>query len=316
MDASGLNLPPGLTARPVTFDDLDDVLAVVRACEAQDAGAAELDREDLVADWSRPVMDLPTMTLAVFEDDAMVAEAEVVRHRGEVSILPEHRGRGIGTAVLPWVEDAARAQGSYCRQVVNDRATDAAAFLLGQGYEGAFTSWILGIRLDDDLAPPVLPDGIGFRDYRPDVDDEEIYRLVEDAFGEWELRDPTPFEDWVALTIRRESFEPWHMILVEEQGTGELVGTAFLIDYEGLGEGWIQQLATKTTHRHRGIARALLHRAFGLYRDRGKTVAELNTDSRTGALGLYEKVGMAVRSSYTNYLKEFEHKGNDLEVST
>ena len=157
---------------------------------------------------------------------------------------------------------------------------------------------------------PVLPEGFGFRAYRPGADDEEIYRLVEDAFGEWELRDPTPFEDWVALTIRRESFEPWHMILVADDANGELVGTAFLIDYEGLEEGWIQQLATKATHRHRGIARALLHQAFGLYRDRGKTVAELNTDSRTGALGLYEKVGMTVRSSYTNYLKEFPQEGS------
>ena len=300
-----LNLPLGFTSRPVTFDDLEAVLALARACEAHDAGVADLDREDLVADWSRPVMDLATMTLAVFEDDDMVAEAEVVRHRGDVSILPQHRGRGIGTAMLPWVEEAARAQGSYCRQVVNDGATDAAAFLLSHGYEGAFTSWILGIPLDDDLVPPVLADGIAFRDYHPGVDDEETHRLVEDAFSEWALRDPTSFEDWAAVTIRRESFEPWHMILAADEATGELVGTAYLIDYEGLEEGWIQQLATKATHRHRGVARALLHRAFELFRDRGKTVAELNTDSRTGALGLYEKVGMTVRSSYTNYLKEF-----------
>ena len=306
MDApSSLNLPAGFTARPVTFDDLDAVLALIRACEAHDAGMAELDREDLVADWSRPAMDLAAMTLAVFEGDNMVAEAEVLRQRGEVSILPQHRGRGIGTAVLPWVEAVARTQGSSCRQIVNEHAADAATFLLHHGYEATFTSWILGIPLDDELAPPAVPDGIAFRAYRPGVDDEEIHRLVEDAFGEWDERDPEPFEDWAALTIRRESFEPWHMILAADEATGELVGTAYLIDYEGLEEGWIQQLATKATHRHRGIARALLHRAFELYRERGKTVAELNTDSRTGALGLYEKVGMTVRSSYTNYLKEF-----------
>lgn len=307
MDAPlGLNLPPGFTARPVSTEDLDAVITLVRACEAHDSGMAELDREDLVADWSLPVMDLPTMTLAVFEGDAMVAEAEVVKHRSEVSIHPEHRGRGIGTALLPWVDEVARAQGSYARQVVNDRLTDAADFLIRHGYTDTFTSWILAIPLGDDLAPPVLPDGITFRDYRPGADDAEIHRLVEDAFGEWELRDPTAFEDWATLTIRRESFEPWHMILAAGEATEELVGMAYLIDYAGHEEGWIQQLATKATHRHRGIARALLHRAFAIYRDRGKTVAELNTDSRTGALCLYEKVGMTVRSSYSNYLKEFE----------
>ncbi len=246
MDPPFLNLPPGLTARPVTIDDLDAVLAVVRACEAHDAGAAELDREDLMADWSRPAMDLPTMTLAVFEEEAMVAEAEVVRHRGEVSIRPEHRGRGIGTGVLPWAEHVARAQGSYCRQIVNDRATDAATFLLRHGYEAAFTSWILGIALDDDLPAAELPDGIAFRAYRPGADDGEIHHLIETAFGEWDGRDPTPFEDWAALTVERSSFEPWHMILAADETTGELVGTAFLIDYEAQEAGWIQQLATKS----------------------------------------------------------------------
>jgi ribosomal protein S18 acetylase RimI-like enzyme len=76
-----------------------------------------------------------------------------------------------------------------------------------------------------------------------------------------------------------------------------------MIDY-GIDDGWIQQVATKATHRHRGLARALLHHAFGVYRDRGKRTVELSTDSRTGALGLYEKVGMRVISSYTNYVIE------------
>jgi GNAT superfamily N-acetyltransferase len=307
MDAPDLvNLPSGCTARPVTRDDLDAVLALVRACEAHDTGAAELDREDLEADWNRPVMDLSTMTLAVFEGGEMIAEAEVVRNRGEVSVHPAHRGRGIGSALLPWVEAVARTQGSHCRQVVHDGATGAAALLAAHGYENAFTSWILGIPLDEDLAPPRLPDGIAFRDYEPGVGDEEIHRLIDDAFGEWDDREPAAFEDWAALTIRRPSFQPWHMILTADEATGELVGTAYLIDYEGVDAGWIQQLATKATHRHQGIARAMLHRAFGLYRDRGKTSAEIQTDSRTGALGLYEKVGMRVLSSYTNYVKAFE----------
>ena len=192
MDASSrLNLPPAFTARPVNHDDLDAVLDLVRSCEAHDTGSADLDREDLEADWHRPAMDLATMTLAVFEGDVMVAEAEVVKHRGEVSVRPEHRGRGIGTALLPWVEGAARAQGSYVRQIVNDRATDAAALLLAHGYDEAFTSWILAIALDDEPAVPVLPAGVGFRDYRPGEDDAKIHRLVEDAFGEWDLRDPS-----------------------------------------------------------------------------------------------------------------------------
>ncbi len=294
MDAADLILPAGLTTRPVTRADVEAVLALVRACEAHDSGAAELDREDLLADWSRPAMDLTTMTRGVFDADAVVAEAEVVMHRGEVVVHPAHRSRGIGSALLPWVEDIARAQGTYVRQVIDDRAIAAAELLKAHGYQEAFTSWILAIDLEGASVAAELPEGVGFRAYRPGTDEREVYQVIEEAFSEWERREPSTFEDWAALTIGRESFEPWHMILAADETTGELVGVAYLIDYPDIDEGWIQQLATKATHRHRGIARALLHRAFGLYRERGKTVAELNTDSRTGALGLYEKVGMRV----------------------
>ena len=46
--------------------------------------------------------------------------------------------------------------------------------------------------------------------------------------------------------------------------------------------------------------------------DLGKPGLEVATDSRTGALGLYEKVGMHVISSYTNYAKDLKQGGEVL----
>jgi GNAT superfamily N-acetyltransferase len=83
----------------------------------------------------------------------------------------------------------------------------------------------------------------------------------------------------------------------------ELVGAALAFDYAETGEGWVQQLATKATHRHRGIARALLSVVFREFYERGKTKSGLSTESRTGALSVYERVGMSVRRSYTRYSK-------------
>lgn len=298
-----IELPEGLTARPASLDDLDAVVALVRACEARDTGRAELDREDLVVDWTRPGMELAVMSAAVFDGDVMVAEAEAFEGRGEVNIHPGHRGRGIGTAILPWLHEVARAQGPTLRQMAHDTDTARREFLLHHGYRDTFTSWVLAISLEDGVEAPALPPGVLFRDFRPGVDDHEAYRVIEDAFSEWEGRRPVTFEDWAGLTIGRESFDPSNMLLAVDENTDEIVGVVFMIDY-GIEEGWIQQVATKRTHRHRGIARALLHRAFQVYGERGKKTVELSTDSRTGALGLYEKVGMRVFSSYTNYVKD------------
>ncbi len=63
---------------------------------------------------------------------------------------------------------------------------------------------------------------------------------------------------------------------------------------------YVDQLAVTREHRGLGLARALLVDAFTRGRARGRTRCELSTDSRTGALGLYEKVGMSVTSTWVN----------------
>ena len=84
----------------------------------------------------------------------------------------------------------------------------------------------------------------------------------------------------------------------------ELVGAALTDDYQGQDEGWVPQLATKATHRHRGIARALLQSVFAAHHGTGRRLVGLSTNSRTGALTLYERIGMGVRRSYTAWAKE------------
>ena len=59
---------------------------------------------------------------------------------------------------------------------------------------------------------------------------------------------------------------------------------------------YIDRLATNRDHRHLGLAQALLVDSFAAGREHGAVRSELSTDSRTGALTLYEKVGMSVTS--------------------
>jgi GNAT superfamily N-acetyltransferase len=63
---------------------------------------------------------------------------------------------------------------------------------------------------------------------------------------------------------------------------------------------FIARLATRQDQRGRGLAQALLLDAFEVARQHGATRSELSTDSRTGALGLYTKVGMEVTSTWVN----------------
>ena len=138
------------------------------------------------------------------------------------------------------------------------------------------------------------------RPYRPS-DARDVHRVVDDAFSEWPGRDPEPYEVWASDVLVHPKFAPEISPLAFDGD--ELVGAILAADLPELGEGWIAQLATKASHRRRGIGQALLRTAFGWFFERGRRVAGVSTDSRTGALGLYERVGMRVQRQYTRYTK-------------
>ena len=85
--------------------------------------------------------------------------------------------------------------------------------------------------------------------------------------------------------------EPWQLRVVEHDGA--VVAASFTI-LDSQGAGYVYQLAVERTHRGQGLAQSLLADAFGQAREHGATRSELSTDSRTGALDLYLKVGMEV----------------------
>jgi GNAT superfamily N-acetyltransferase len=302
-----LALPDRFTTRSLTFDDLDAVFQLIAACEEATNGTSDIDPEDVRSDWSRPGFDLETDAIAVCDGDRVAATAEVFKNRADVNVHPNFERLGIGAWLLPWTEERSRALGRpKVGQTLADSEVGAMALLQRNGYSYGHTSWMLAIELESRPAEPDLPDRISVRTFVPGQDDRATYRVVEDAFNEWPSREPATFDEWAALTIRRQDFEP---DLLQLAMAGErVVGVVYSIDYPG-DDGWIQQVAVAATHRRRGIARALLLRAFAMSWDRGDRVCGLSTDSRTGALGLYEKVGMHVTRSYTNLTKELQLGG-------
>ena len=291
-----------LDHRPARPEDLDGMVALVAECEIADAGERFITKDDIAADWARPTFSLQDDALVVLRDEQIVAHAETFASRGEVNVSPRFRGLGIGTRLMEWVEERGRAKGEkVTRQTVFDAATSSVAMLLAHGYQTGYTSWILEIALDERPPEPRVPEGIDIRAYKPGEEDEAVYRIIEDAFNEWPDRVPSTFEDWAAISIRRGNFDPARLQVALDGA--EIVGACVGLDYVDEG-GWIEQLAVKASHRNRGIARALLQRSFVVSWDRGERTSGLATDSRTGALGLYEAVGMAIKHSATHYTKE------------
>jgi ribosomal protein S18 acetylase RimI-like enzyme len=178
----------------------------------------------------------------------------------------------------------------------NPQGSPGDRLLEALGYRVRWHSWTLALLEGARIADRALPDGYAAREAEP-AEYEQAWTVQEDAFLEWSVRDRVPFEDWRAAITGRPGFEPWNLRVVVDPA-GAVVAMAWV--QLGLEASYIARLATRKDQRGRGLAQALLVDAFAAGQAHGALKSELSTDSRTGALSLYEKVGMVVTSTWVN----------------
>ena len=295
--STNTQLPEGLVARPLELSDARAVYEVMAAQEQHDLGEVSIEEADIVADWQRPSHDLGAHSLGVFHGDQLVAYAEYMGEtRGDAAVHPDHRGRGIGSALAQWMQDNARADGATVVGMPVPVASAGDRLLEALGYRVRWTSWELVLAEGAVVPHREVPPGYTIRTATPE-DHEACWEVLEDAFLEWSERQREPFEDFVARTIGRPGFEPWHLRVVADE-TGAVVGVTYVHPFGSMG--YVDRIATRKDQRGRGIAQAMLVDAFSAAREHGCTTSGLNTDSRTGALGLYEKVGMQTTRTWVN----------------
>lgn len=306
-------LPAPYRARPATLADAGAIHRLVAACEHDLLGSVETGADAVTARLTLPDLDPALDTLLVHAPGpgpCPGAEPELVGRvwvhggrRSEVDVHPAHRGRGLGGLLLDWAEARARLMGGVrLAQPAEDCDAAAVALLLSRGYAPFVTQWLLGIAVPDEPEVPEPPAGVTVRPFRPG-DEHAAHRLVEDAFGQWQKR-RLPYDEWARLTVEQAAFAP-AMSPVAFAG-GEMVGALVALDVPGSAEGYVDRLAVRADHRGRGIAGVLLRETFRAFHRRGRRGCTLWTHSATGALTLYEHLGMSVRRSSSVYAKVLE----------
>ena len=295
---AGVEVPDGLTARPLSMADARAVFEVMAAQEQHDVGSVEIEEADIVGDWQRPSFDVAASTIGVFDADRLVAYGEVGgEQRSDAAVHPEYRGRGLGTAVAAWIRDLARSRGERIVGMPVPQGSPGDRLLASLGYEVRWESWVLELPPGRQIEPQPLPAGFTLRTAESEDERRAVHEVIEDAFLEWSQRDRASYEDFAARTMQRPGFEPWQLRAVVDPD-GATVGACFTVLAEEVG--YVAQLAVRRDRRGLGLARAMLADAFAAARERGASRSELATDSRTGALGLYEKVGMQVTSTWVH----------------
>jgi GNAT superfamily N-acetyltransferase len=281
----------------MALGDESAVAAVIAAGQLEDVGEVVIEEADIVSDWQRPSYDVAASTIGAFDGDRLVAYAELSGgDRGDAAVDPAYRGRGIGTFLANWMQEQARARGLQVIGMPVPKGSPGDRLLERLGYRVRWTSWALALPEGEVIQAGPLPPGYTIRTAE-EADHRATWTVIEDAFLEWAVRDRQSFEDFSAQVIHRPGFEPWNLRVVTD-GNAEVVGAALILLADKVG--FVEKVAVRKDQRGLGLGQAILADAFARAREHGATRSELSTDSRTGALGLYQRVGMEVTSVWVN----------------
>jgi mycothiol synthase len=309
-------LPDGYTLRPSTTADVVPAQALLDAVESASAGEPRRGEFEVAIACRDARLDLATNTWVV---EALGGElvgfvflfwGESAQGEAEPFVHPDHRGRGVGEALLDAVETrAAELAGAappetaprlhvFCAESKARRRES----LLGRGFRAVRESYLMRIDLPDgpiDTAP--LPAGIDVRPFAPGRDEEAVFAADEEAYAGHFLHQSSTLAQWRAHTVELAAFDP-SLWLVGWSGD-EVAGEALtFLDEE---EAYVDSLAVREAWRGQGLGLALLTRAFALAQQRGRRKVRLGVDAQnpTGALALYLKAGMRIERREEVYAK-------------
>ena len=227
-------------------------------------------------------------------------EGEVANVEDESCVHPEHRGRGIGSALVARAVCWARERGlpRIHVHVVNDGGR---RMLEALGYQNVRFFWRMMIDLEGEAPPPTAPTGFAIRTYNPGADDEALHAMHQAAFAEhWEFV-PEPLGEWLAWRQTRNDYDPelWQLALRGE----EIAGAALCFGWRD--RGWVLDLAVAERWRKQGLGLALLRAGFHQLSRRGfqHIGLEVDSENETGATRLYERAGMRVTRRYATFEK-------------
>ncbi len=289
----------GFSSRPATTADAEAIYRLLATAETDWHGRAEVVPDQVAADLRRPELQPERDTLVVHAANGDLAGWAWVHlgKRAQIDVHPSYRGLGIGTALLDWAEQRSRDEGSeWLAQAVDDSDKAGTDLLRSRGYEVLATNWLLERPIDQPAASE-LPAGVTITSYDEPAG-PAVHHLIEDAFSAFQPRRKS-YDEWARLTVERPSFLPQVSRLA--YAGDELVGAVIALDLPESNEGYVQQLAVRADQRNKGIARAMLDETCAAFYLLGRRNCILWTHSGTGALAMYERLGMRVRRSTTVY---------------
>jgi mycothiol synthase len=290
--------PGEVVLRELREGDAEDVVDLYRASfgDERPMDAAEIAswvrNEELKAEWLR-VLEL---------EGRVVGYADIVIEGDE--LLLDAAAPGHWQTAYTWAEERARVGGLRRIRVFLPAGHETEGIAEQRGYRLWRSSYTMQIVLGEPPPEPSrVSEGIELRPYRRG-DEGALRAALNESFANDPFFHGASSAHFREFYLRARGFDPSLWLLAWD---GEELAGFVLAFPERAGEpglGWVHSLAVRAPWRRRGLGEALLRAAISELHARGFRRVGLGVDAEneSGALRLYERVGMTIARQSNNWV--------------
>lgn len=320
--------PDGITWRPVERADVDALVELDGLIADIDHPDYRATRDEVAMSLGFSYVDLARDAIVAVDADGRLAaegsaivkpdDESVVRAHLSGGVRPDLRRRGIGARLLDWqvaratealevAQPADHVEGPVPTRMgveFPDDSAGATALVESRG----FTPSRYFIEMHRDLATelPEVPAPEGLRLIPVSREWWERTRLAKnDVFRDHWGSEPVSVERWEAFLSLPTARDDLSVIAVTGDGDDAQVAGFAMAEVTpenweaaGYSSAYVALVGVRRGFRGRRLAQALLSAAFAGFRAEGldRAVLDVDSDSPTGALGLYEHLGFTQSS--------------------
>ena len=316
-----MSLPEGFNLRSARDEDAERAAVLVNEEARVHLGTPIWSTDQVLRHWSNPAVDRERDVAVVEAPDGEVcAWFSVVCGPPHVEVFAlgvvglAWHARGVGAWIVAETERRAHRFVELApidaRIVIHAGALaderTVGALLVAAGYHEIRRFQLMRVDFAGSCRPRTCPQVSASSSSTPRFDVAVAFDAHHEAFADhWGETEETPeeFRHWLVDTPRFDR----ELSLLARNGP---VVAGYLFAWrdaeEDSSRGYVAALGTRRSYRGKGIAEALLRHVFRTLRDRGKRGCDLHvdSDSRTGATRLYERVGMTAHPRFATWEKE------------
>jgi mycothiol synthase len=289
---------------PIGLDHLEAIIELAQRCYAVDGGIGFMFEADTIKSCYLP--DGPRAGIGAYDSDGGLAACAGVSIKGDPGrqrarivgqVRPEARRRGIGTYLMQWSQEQARAllagvaEGQRVIEVATEALTEPAHRLyMAFGFVSVFEELVMERDLHLPLPDRPLPQEVTITNWRPDLA-EQFFQAYCASFGDRPGFPGFSATEWIAQATEDDHKPEWSLLMcIDAEPVGFVTG--YIDPTKEPPGGFIGQIGVIPAQRRRGLASALLVETMRRMQEAGASTVLLAVHiNNPGAIEAYSRLG-------------------------